>query len=82
MALVIIATQAVSQEKDPFPLRGEYPKLQMISTEDFVAILEKGAVPKEKVLVLDNVGKQVRWLQYYLEKEGVSNYSFLKGGVR
>ncbi len=34
------------------------------------------------LLVYDNVGKEVQWLQYYLEEEGVSSYYFLRGGAR
>lgn len=50
--------------------------------DDFVAALDKGDIPKEKILVYDNVGKQVMWLQYYLQKHGIKDYYFLKGGVR
>lgn len=32
------------------------------------------------LLVYDKVGKQVRWFQYFLEKQGVRNYYFMKGG--
>ena len=32
------------------------------------------------LLVYDKVGKQVRWFQYFLEREGVKNYYFMKGG--
>jgi len=32
------------------------------------------------LLAYDSVGKQVRWLQYYLEKRGLRNYYFMKGG--
>ncbi len=38
-------------------------------------------IPKSKVLVIDNVGKQVRWLQYYFEKGGRTDYFFAKGGA-
>ena len=31
--------------------------------------------------IYDAVGKQVRWLQYYLEAEKISNYYFMKGGA-
>ena len=31
--------------------------------------------------VFDNVGKQVRWLQYALDANGYSRYFFLKGGM-
>lgn len=34
------------------------------------------------LLVYDAVGKQVRWLQYYLEAEGLKNYYFMKGGAK
>jgi rhodanese-related sulfurtransferase len=51
--------------------------------DEFVGFLEKGVVvPKEKILIYDNVGKQVVWLQYYLEKFGIKDYYFLKGGVK
>ena len=48
----------------------------------FVAALEKGTIPKSKLLVYDNVGKQVMWLQYYLNRYGITEYYFLKGGVQ
>jgi len=50
--------------------------------DDFVTALDKEEIPKEKILVYDNVGKQVMWLQYYLQKHGIKDYYFLKGGVR
>lgn len=31
---------------------------------------------------VDATGKQVRWLQYYLEEQGVPEYWFLEGGAR
>lgn len=42
------------------------------------------AVKKRQLtlLIYDAVGKQVKWLQYSLEKEGIKNYYFMKGGVR
>jgi hypothetical protein len=30
---------------------------------------------------MDAVGKQVEWIQYYLESEGYTNYYFLDKGV-
>lgn len=33
------------------------------------------------LLIYDEVGKQVRWLQYRLEKMGVRDYYFMKGGA-
>lgn len=34
------------------------------------------------LLVYDAVGKQVTWLQYFLENEGLKDYYFLKGGAK
>jgi len=34
------------------------------------------------LLIYDAVGKQIRWLQYYLEEEGVTDYFFMKGGAK
>ncbi len=35
---------------------------------------------KKTLLVYDKVGKQTRWFQYYLEKQGMKDYFFLDGG--
>ena len=56
-------------------------KMAKVTMDEFVSFLDKGAVPKSKILIFDNVGKQVRWLQYYLEEAGVTDYVFLDGGV-
>ncbi len=37
---------------------------------------------KSTVLIYDAVGKQVRWLQYLLEKHNIENYYFMQGGVK
>ena len=34
------------------------------------------------LLIYDEVGKQVRWLQYRLEQAGVKKYYFMKGGAK
>ena len=36
---------------------------------------------KKTLLVYDKVGKQTRWFQYYLEKQGIKDYYFLDGGA-
>ncbi len=41
------------------------------------------AIAEDKILLAyDNAGKQVRWLQYYLEKKGVNKYYFMQGGAK
>ncbi len=39
-------------------------------------------LPARNWLVIDNVGKQVKFLQYYLKDSKITSYYFLKGGVR
>lgn len=36
---------------------------------------------KKALLVYDKVGKQTRWFQYYLEKQGLKDYYFMDGGA-
>ena len=41
------------------------------------------AIKEDKVLLAyDNAGKQVRWLQYYLERKGLKKYYFMEGGAK
>jgi len=45
----------------------------------YIAKANKGG---KTLLIYDEVGKQVRWLQYYLEEKKAKSYYFMKGGVR
>jgi rhodanese-related sulfurtransferase len=60
------------------------PKMKIMSFDTIIKLIDKKskAVPTSNLLIADNVGKQVRWLQYYLERAGITEYYFLKGGVR
>lgn len=61
----------------------ELRQTQQMPLAELLMNLEMGGdFPTKNILVLDNVGKQVRWLQYYLNKYRIKNYFFLKGGVR
>ncbi len=44
--------------------------------------IEKSKRENRPLLIYDAVGKQVRWLQYTLEKNFVAEYYFMKGGVK
>ncbi len=71
-----------ANERSATPIR--LAKMRSMPFDTMVALLEKGsrAVPTKSILILDNVGKQVKWLQYYLRQAGVKDYFFLKGGVK
>jgi rhodanese-related sulfurtransferase len=43
--------------------------------------IEKAKREHKKLLVHDAAGKQVVWLQYYLEEKGLKNYYFMDGGT-
>ena len=44
--------------------------------------LEVAARDNKALFIYDAVGRQVRWLQYTLEDKNLSEYYFLKGGVK
>ncbi len=60
------------------------PKIRIMHIDLMTGLLKKKSwiMPTSNLLVFDNVGKQVKWLQYYYERGGVTNYYFMKGGVR
>ena len=43
--------------------------------------INKAKKEKKTLLIYDAAGKQVRWLQYYLEDKGLRSYYFMKGGI-
>ena len=45
------------------------------------ALMKRVLKENKPLYVYDNVGKQVRWVQYYLEDQGIKDYYFMKGGA-
>ena len=43
--------------------------------------VQKKVNQDKHLFIFDQVGKQVRWLEYYLVENGYQNYTFLKGGA-
>lgn len=43
--------------------------------------IERAKKEKKTLMVFDAVGHQVRWLQYYLKREGLKDYYFMRGGT-
>ena len=61
-----------------FPFQEKRAQLdEMDRIKEIVAQAKRS---NKTLLVYDKVGKQVRWFQYFLEREGVRNYYFMKGG--
>jgi len=55
--------------------------LAQLSLNDILPMLKIKAFQDKQLLIFDAVGKQIKWLQYYLEQYGYTNYSFLEGGL-
>ena len=47
-----------------------------------IDFMRKAHKDKKTLLIYDAVGKQVRWLQYTLERENIKNYYFMKKGAK
>lgn len=62
-----------------FPMRQRSVPLDNNKLKTFV---DKAKRENKTLMIYDAVGKQVRWLQYYLEDEGVKSYYFMKGGAK
>jgi len=61
---------------------GDVPVRNFPSDKFLSVIVKPGNFKDRQLLIADAVGKQVRWLQYYLERFGYTNYYFLQGGAK
>ncbi len=52
------------------------------SRERLIKYIRKYANNGKTLYVYDEAGRQVRWVQYLIEAEGVKNYFFMKGGAK
>ena len=55
--------------------------VQLDKTKKLKRIVSNAIDDDTTLYFYDEKGKQVRWLQYYLESEGLENYYFMKGGA-
>jgi rhodanese-related sulfurtransferase len=57
-------------------------KVKTIPLDAFIPnFIQKKANQDKHLYIFDQVGKQVRWLEYYLVANGYKNYHFLAGGA-
>ena len=63
-----------------YPYRQENISLQ--EKKKLAQFLESIKESGKELFIYDQAGKQVRWLQYYIEASGIKNYYFLKGGAK
>jgi rhodanese-related sulfurtransferase len=76
--MVLDIRDRIQRDLQLFPFKENRAELaDMDSIRRFV---KEAKATNKTLLVYDKVGKQVRWFQYFLEREGVKNYYFMKGG--
>lgn len=70
-------------QRDGFYIFSGYEKSIPLNEKSSIhAILEDAKQSNKTLYIYDATGKQVRWLQYYLESEKVKEYYFMKGGAQ
>lgn len=65
-----------------FPYRQQNISLREKKKLDGLLSSLSGRQNKKTLMVYDEGGTQVRWLQYHLEQTGVKNYYFMSGGIK
>ncbi|QGY38784.1 sulfurtransferase [Pseudodesulfovibrio cashew] len=70
--------------RDPFQrsMRPRIPGVRNIPLDPLLDLVVSRIWTEKRLLFFDAVGKQVRWLQYFLESYGYFDYAFLRGGMR
>lgn len=61
---------------------GQERRVYLDQTKKLDRYIKRAKEQGAALLIYDAAGKQVRWLQYYLEYKRVPNYFFMKGGAR
>ncbi len=77
-AQVLDIRDRAQRDTQLFPFKEKRAQLNELDRLKFLILQAKRS--GKTLLVYDKVGKQVRWFQYFLEKHGVQNYYFMKGG--
>jgi len=61
---------------------GKEKWVSMDEKEKMTKLFKKAVDEKKTLFIYDETGKQVRWLQYALEQNNVTNYFFMKKGAK
>ena len=75
----------VIDTRDPIQRTQKLPGLEnamLIPIDKLVKnIIKKGHMKNKQLYIFDQVGRQVKWLMYYLVDNGYTNFYFLDGGA-
>lgn len=78
-AIVLDVRDLRQRDSALFPMREQRAQLSELKKID--GVIDQARAGKKTLLVYDEVGKQVQWFQYYLERKGLKDYYFMKGGA-
>ena len=60
---------------------GREYRVSIDNTKRLDRYIDKAIKENKSLLIYDAAGKQVQWLQYYLEDKGLKSYYFMQGGI-
>ena len=76
--MIIDARDAIQRTRDLPGLED----VKHIPLDKFIKnVVSRGVMRNKKMLIFDQVGKQVRWLMYHLVNQGYEEFYFLEGGA-
>jgi len=78
-SIVLDVRDLRQRDRALFPMREQ--RAQLSESKKLDAVIAQARAEKKTLLVYDEVGKQVQWFQYYLERKGLKDYYFMKGGA-
>jgi len=61
---------------------GREKRAALDDTEKLKRLIAQAKQQQRPLYIYDEAGKQVRWLMYYLEDQGATDYYFMKGGAK
>lgn len=77
-AQVLDIRDRAQRDTQLFPFKEKRAQLDEI--DRLKTLVMQARLSGKTLLIYDKVGKQVRWFQYFLERQGVRKYYFMKGG--
>jgi rhodanese-related sulfurtransferase len=61
---------------------GREKRAALDDTNKLKVLIAQAKKERRPLYIYDEAGKQVRWLMYYLEDQGATDYFFMKGGAK
>ncbi len=79
---IILDVRDRVQREGFYVFSGYEKSIPMSQKNELIAAIKSAKKKKKPLYIYDAVGKQVRWLQYYLKAENVTQYYFMEGGAK